>query len=531
MAPNRQPLTPLQFLERSAHVFPTQTAVVDHDRRFTYAEFFARATALAAALKVAGIKPGDRVVFLAMNGEPLLAAHFGVPLCGAVLVAINTRLSRQDVSYILNHAQATALFVDLTLLPNPTQLPSECPHLRTVVALGTEYEDFLSRGTGRELSRELEDEDALISLNYTSGTTGYLKGVMYTHRGAYLNALGNAIEVGLTSETRYLWTLPMFHCNGWCYPWSVTAVGGVHICLERPRPDDVFRLVESERITHLCAAPTVLIDLAQYASSNRVTLKIPLTVMTGGAAPAPQVIRNMEAIGATVIHLYGLTETYGPSTICQWRREWDSLPAEQRATLKARQGVGDLMTEQRVVRQDGCDVEWNGNEIGELVIRGNAVMKGYYRDELATEHAFRGGWFHTEDLAVVHPDGYVEVKDRSKDIIVSGGENISSLEVERVIYTHPAVLEVAVVPSPHERFGEVPQAFVVLKPGMELIAEALLTYCRERLAGFKCPKRIAFVPTLPKTPTGKVQKYLLRDRPTSSSHGETDGREDRVRND
>lgn len=518
MAPNHQPLTPLSFLERTARVSPSKTAVVNRDRQLTYGDFCARAKAMAAGLAAIGIEPGDRVAFLAMNSEPLLTAHFGVPLSGAVLVAINFRLSHHDVSFILNHSEATVLFVDPVLVKDLKQLRDDCPRLRTVISLNKEYEDFLATGSGQIVIAHLSDEDALISLNYTSGTTGHLKGVMYTHRGAYLNALGNAIEVELTSATRYLWTLPMFHCNGWCYPWSVTAVGGVHICLERPVPADVFRLIDSERITHLCAAPTVLIDLAHYAASNRLTLAAPLTVMTGGAAPAAQVIRNMEAIGVRIIHLYGLTETYGPSTICQWQAEWSDLPLERQTALKARQGFGDLMVEQRVVRDDGCDVEPNAQEIGEIVIRGNAVMKGYYRDPQTTENAFRGGWFHTGDLAVVHPDGYAEVKDRSKDIIISGGENISSLEVESVIYTHPAVLEVAVVPSPHERFGEVPTAFIVLKSGREVTVDALYAHCRERLPGFKCPKRIEFIEELPKTATGKIQKHVLRSRAAFSEN-------------
>ena len=509
---NHRPLTPISFLERSARVFADRTAVVDHDRHFTYREFYERARSMAAGLEATGIQPGDRVAFLALNGEPLLTAHFGVPMSGAVLVAINTRLARNEFVYILNHSEAAALIVDPALLPDFNGLREECRALRTVITLDKDYDAFLARGSHPEAAHELKDEDALISLNYTSGTSGYLKGVMYTHRGAYLNALGNAIEVELTPATRYLWTLPMFHCNGWCYPWAVTAVGGTHISLERPVPADVFRLIEKQSITQLCAAPTVLIDLAQYAASNQITLRAPLTIMTGGAPPAPQVIRNIEAIGAKVIQLYGLTETYGPSTFCQWQPQWNALTFEQQAALKARQGVGDLMAEQRVVREDMSDVESNGEEIGEIVIRGNAVMKGYYRDPEATQHAFRGGWFHTGDLAVIHPDGYVEVKDRAKDIIISGGENVSSLEVERAIYAHPAVLEVAVVSSPHERFGEVPKAFVVVKPNAAVSSDALYTHCRERLAGFKCPRRIEFVDELPKTSTGKIQKYLLRER-------------------
>ena len=509
---NHRPLTPISFLERSARVFPSKTAVVDHENRFTYREFYGRARALAAGLHNIGVKPGDRVALLAFNGEPLLAAHFGVPMSGAVLVPMNTRLGRRELLYILNHTEASALVASSSLLAALGDFRRECPALRAVVVVESDYADLLARGAERNLDSEVQDEDDLICLNYTSGTTGYLKGVMYTHRGAYLNALGNAVEMELTSTTRYLWTLPMFHCNGWCYTWAVTAVAGTHVCLEKPVPADVFRLLEKEKITNLCAAPTVLIDLAQYAVSNRVALSSPLTVVTGGAAPAPQVIRNIESIGANVIHAYGLTETYGPAVFCQWQPQWDALTFEEKAAFKARQGVADLMVEQRVVREDMTDVEANGEEVGEIVIRGNVLMKGYYLDPAGTEHAFRGGWFHTGDLAVMHSDGYVEVKDRAKDIIISGGENVSTLEVERVIYTHPAVLEVAVVSSPHDRFGEVPKAFVVLKPGASLEASALNAYCREQLAAFKCPQRIDFVEELPKTSTGKIQKYLLRER-------------------
>jgi fatty-acyl-CoA synthase len=514
---NYQPLTPITFLERSARVFPDRTAIIDGELRMTYSEFFERTRRLAASLRELDIQSGDRVAFLALNGEPLLAAHYGVPMSGGVLVAMNTRLARHEILHILRETEAKVLFVDPSLVPDAGELGAECPHLQRVI---TELRERI--GGRRPISpsgeiglrppiRSLNSEDDLISLNYTSGTTGYLKGVMYTHRGAYLNALGNAVEVELTGATRYLWTLPMFHCHGWCYTWAVTAVGGTHVCLPRPLPAEVFRLIQAEKITHLCAAPTVLIDLAQYAASNQIKLSSPLTIMTGGAAPTPQVIHDIEAVGAKVVHLYGLTETYGPSTICQWRSRWDAQPGEQRALLKARQGVADLMVEQRVVRPDMTDVNADGEEIGELVIRGNTVMKGYYRDPEATAKAFEGGWFHTRDLAVLHPDGYVEIKDRAKHIIISGGEKISTLEVERAISSHPAVLEVAVVPSPHERWGEVPKAFVVLKPQAQVSAEDLYNYCRERLAAFKCPRRIEFVNDLPKTSTGKIQKYLLKE--------------------
>jgi fatty-acyl-CoA synthase len=404
-------------------------------------------------------------------------------------------------------------FIDPSLVSNPDEFRAECPQLKVMELSdsGTHPGTIPYRGIVPGCVPELLDENDLISINYTSGTTGYLKGVMYTHRGAYLNAIGNAVEIGLTGATRYLWTLPMFHCHGWCYTWTVTAVGGTHVCLPKPLPAEVFRLVQAENITHLCAAPTVLIDLAQFAASNRIKLESPLTIMTGGAAPTPQVIHDIEAVGARVIHLYGLTETYGPSTICQWQSKWDAETVEQRALLKARQGVADLMVEQRVVRPDMTDVNADGEEIGELVIRGNALMKGYYRDPEATEKAFEGGWFHTRDLAVLHPDGYVEIKDRAKHIIISGGEKISTLEVERAISSHPAVLEVAVVPSPHDRWGEVPKAFVVLKPQTQIPADELYSHCRERLAAFKCPRRIEFVNDLPKTSTGKIQKYILKE--------------------
>jgi fatty-acyl-CoA synthase len=534
---NHQPLTPLTFLQRSARVFSDRVAVIDNDQRLTYREFSAHVAALAGGLAASDIRPGDRVAFLAPNGLALLAAHFAVPQLGAVLVPINIRLARPEVLHILGHSGARALVVDPALFAAPGSLKAELPELRIVVTLGSaedadcQYDQLIELGLRSPAVTHAIDENDLISLNYTSGTTGLPKGVMYTHRGAYLNALGNAVEIHLPSETRYLWTLPMFHCNGWCYAWAVTAVGGTHVCLPKVVPPEVFRLVEREAITHLCAAPTVLIDLAQYAESMQLKLSHPLTVITGGAAPAPQMIRHMEQLGATVVHAYGLTETYGPSTICQWRSEWNQLPFNEKAALKARQGVADLMVEQRVVREDMTDVAEDGRELGEVVLRGNAVMQGYYQDEAATEQVFRGGWFHTGDLAVMHENGYIEIQDRAKDIIISGGENVSTLEVERVIFAHPAVLEAAVVPSPHERWGQVPKAFVVLRPGAVLEAKELSAFCRDRLAGFKVPNSIQFVDRLPKTSTGKIQKYVLRSledeggrktksvgRPTSYGH-------------
>lgn len=518
---NDLPLTPLSFLERSAKVFPDRTAVIDGDTSLTYQAFHQHTQALSGGLEDLGVGRDDRVAVLALNGIPLLAAHYAIPRIGAVLVALNTRLARLEIAHILRHAGASVLIAAPELVSGALRLKAECPDLRAVVTLGEvtggdtadlTYAELIEQGARRPAPLQVTNERSLITINYTSGTTGLPKGVMYTHRGAYLNALGNAVEHGLTSETRYLWTLPMFHCNGWCYPWSVTAVGGLHVCMPKVIPSEVFRLVQQERITHLCAAPTVLIDLAQYAASAQLKLEDTLHIATGGAAPAPQVIKNMEAIGANVVHLYGLTETYGPSTFCQWHPHWDELSFEERAQLKARQGVADLMVEQRVVRPDMTDVAADGVELGELVIRGHAVMEGYYQDPEATQEAFHGGWFHTGDLAVVYPNGYVEIKDRQKDVIISGGENISTLEVERILYSHPAVLEAAVVSSPHDRWGEVPKAFVVLRPGVEVLPEDLHSHCRQYLAGFKVPKLIAFVMSLPKTSTGKIQKSVLRQQ-------------------
>jgi len=515
-AVNYQPLTPLSFLERSARVFPDRLAVIDGDNRLTYRQFQDLAQALATGIRHLGVGPGDRVAFLALNGFQLLAAHYGVPLSGGVLVALNTRLAHAEIATILRHSGATVLVCDPALLPDPGAIKLQCPDLHTVVSLTGEsdgaiaWNALVALGTQMPFHSLPVDEQGLITLNYTSGTTGDPKGVMYNHRGAYLNALGSAVEIGLTSDTKYLWTLPMFHCNGWCYTWSVTAVGGTHICLPKVVPDQVFRLAAEHQVTHLCAAPTVLIDLAAFAEREQIRLQTYLLVVTGGASPQPQVIRNMEAVGAGVIHAYGLTETYGPSTFCQWRSEWDSLPFDQQAGLKARQGVADLMVQQRVIRPDMTDVVANGAEMGELVIRGNVVMQGYYKDPEATRKAFEGGWFHTGDLAVMHPDQYVEIRDRLKDVIISGGENISTIEVERVIFTHPAVLEVSVVGVPHVRWGEVPTAFVVLRAGAALTPAELDSFCRQHLAGFKCPKFIHVVPALPKTSTGKIQKYVLR---------------------
>ncbi len=509
----RSELTPLSFLRRSATAFPDRTAVVQGDRRLTYRELERRTGALAGALVAAGIERGDRVAVLAPNSPALLEAHYGIPDAGAVLVALNVRLGAAEIAGILEHSGARLLLVD-------RELEHLAPAgIRTVVSDDTgepsdPYEQFLASGDRAGQARPLrgpEDEEDTISINYTSGTTGRPKGVMYTHRGAYLNALGQAITNGLGFGSVCLWTLPMFHCNGWCFTWAVTAIGGTHVCLRRIDPPRVWELLETERVTHFCCAPTVAISLAHDPAARR--LERPVTVTMGGAPPSPTLLERMAELNFRPRHLYGLTETYGPSTVCEWHPEWDALAPPERARLLARQGVGHVTTggQVRIVDEHGEDVPRDGETLGEVVMRGNTVMKGYFEDEQATEAAFRGGWFHSGDLAVWHPDGYVELRDRAKDIIISGGENISTIEVEQAVVKHPAVLECAVVAIPDEQWGERPKAFVTLKPGQSVGERELIDFCRERIAHFKCPAAIEFG-ELPKTSTGKIQKYVLRER-------------------
>lgn len=518
-------LTPQSFLDRSAHVFREKTAIIYGEQRVTYPEFAARVNRLASALRAWGLRKGERVAFLCPNTPPLLEAHFGVPLTGGVLVALNTRLDSESIRVILNHSEARLLFVDSELAPLIEPIWAELLHLEAIVNIvdvsaggpearlsGPDYEAFLVGGSPQPLESMLEDEQETISINYTSGTTGQPKGVMYTYRGAYLNALGEALELGLDSRSNYLWTLPMFHCNGWCFTWAVTAVGGTHVCLRKFEPTAVINLIMSERITHFCGAPTVLIMLVNDPAIKTLQLGHPLHIATAAAPPSPTILQSMEKLGAKISHLYGLTETYGPHTICEWQPQWDSLPVEQRARLKARQGVAYIhAAELRVVDENMNDVPADGQTMGEVVMRGNNVMKGYFKNPEATATAFRGGWFHSGDLGVLHPDGYLELRDRAKDIIISGGENISTIEIERAIYQHVAVLEVAVIGIPHEKWGEVPKAFVTLKAEAVLTEAELMVFCRDHLAHFKCPKAIEFGP-LPKTSTGKVQKFRLRDK-------------------
>ena len=528
---HRSFLTPLRFLQRSAAVFREKPAVVYGDRTMTYPELNARVHRLASALKQAGIGRDDRVAYLLPNIPQMLEGHFGVPLAGAILVAINTRLSPTEIRDILRHAGARLLVVDTELAHLVEPVLADLPDLETVVSVedvpgglrlpGPDYEAFLAAGSPEPVEWPLDDEDETIAIDYTSGTTGRPKGVMYTHRGAYLNALGELLETRMASDSVYLWTLPMFHCNGWCYPWATTAIGATHVCLRKLDPAEVWRLVRDEGVTHFCAAPTVLISLVNSEAAPTEPLPRRLVISTAAAPPSPTIIRQVEALGAEIVHVYGLTEVYGPYTVCEWQPHWDALPAEERARLKARQGVGYLVADDaRVVDEEMRDVPADGKTLGEVVMRGNNTMKGYFADPEATAAAFRGGWFHSGDLAVMHPDGYLELRDRKKDIIISGGENISTIEVEQTLCAHPAVLEAAVVAVPDDHWGEAPKAFVALKPGGTATEEELIAFVRGRLARFKAPKAVEFG-ELPKTSTGKVQKFALRER-------EWAGRENRI---
>ncbi|MDQ7783664.1 MAG: acyl--CoA ligase family protein [Desulfomonilaceae bacterium] len=520
---NYELLTPVSFLERTARVYPDKDAIVNGDRRHTYGEFHNRVHRLAQGLKNAGIHKGDKVAVICANTPHMLEAHFAVPLIGAVLVPVNFRLTASEVAYILNHSRSKAVFVDNEFADLVKPKIHEIPDLRFSVNIcdiddstpldGMEYEAFLAGASDEPVVCDVDDERGVISINYTSGTTGKPKGVMCHHRGAYLNALGEALEFSINYESVYLWTLPMFHCNGWCFPWTVTAVGATHVCLRRATPEEIFRLIQKENVTHMCGAPTVLITMTSFPGARDVKLKRKLSVITAAAPPAPTVIENIEDLGAEVEHVYGLTEVYGPHSICANQIAWKDLPAEERARLKARQGVPYVTAQfMEVVDPESMNpVPWDGETLGEIVMRGNNVMLGYYRQDEATEEAFKGGWFHSGDLAVVHPDGYVEIRDRAKDIIISGGENISSVEVERVIYRHPDVLEAAIIGVPHEKWGEVPKAFIVVKPGTNPSEQDIIAFCRERLARFKVPKSVEFG-DLPKTATGKVMKNELRNR-------------------
>ena len=523
-AANFAPLSPLGFLSRSAGVYPDKLAIVHGAARVTYGRFYERCRQFADALRRRGIQRGDTVAVMAPNVPALLEAHYGVPMAGAVLNALNYRLDARSIAFILSHGQAKLLIADrefspivkesLAALPEPIALVEIDDEVGGASLGGTEYEAFLAEGDPTANWSGPQDEWDPIALNYTSGTTGDPKGVVTHHRGAFLNAIGNAITFGLDRSSVYLWTLPMFHCNGWTYTWAVTAMAGTHVCLRRVDPAAIFAAIAEDQITHLCGAPIVLNILVHAPDTAKRRFDHVVEVATGGAAPPSAVIEAMERMGFRVTHLYGLTETYGPATVCAWQEEWGGLPISERAARMARQGVTYLTHErQRVVDpQTMADVPADGSTMGELILRSNTVMKGYLKNPTATEAAFEHGWFHTGDLAVRHPDGYIEIKDRSKDIIISGGENISSLEVEDTLYRHPQIMEAAVVARPDPVWGESPCAFVRLKPDAgPASAEDIIAWCRANLAHYKVPRTIVFGP-LPKTSTGKIQKFELRDR-------------------
>jgi fatty-acyl-CoA synthase len=515
-------LTPLLFLERSADVFGERTAITYQDRSLTYTEMRSEVNRVGRALQESGVRPGDRVAYLTPNLPEMLIAHFAVPLVQGVLVAINTRLSGPEIAFILDHSGASILVVDTALHPAVAPHLHDRPGLREVVTLHdphgdaydvaghTSYADFVARGDDDPIPLRVDDEERTISINYTSGTTGQPKGVMYTHRGAHLNALAEVIHSRHHTGSTYLWTLPMFHCNGWCTTWAVTAIGGRHVCLRQVDPAEIWRLVETEGITHLNGAPTVLISMANHPAAKPFAR--PFVVTTAGAPPSPTIIRQMTELGADIVHVYGLTETYGPYSICEVQDGWAEEEPNERIRLMARQGVAYIGADPlRVVDDEMNDVPRDGSTMGEVVMRGNNVMSGYHDDPEATAEAFRGGWFHSGDLAVWHPDGYIELRDRAKDIIISGGENISTIEVEQTVVSHPAVLEAAVVAMPHEHWGERPKAFVTLKEGAAASAEEIIAHVRERLAHYKAPDEVEIVDALPKTSTGKIQKFVLRE--------------------
>ena len=520
-------LSPLSFLERSARVWPGKVAVVYGTRRLTYRELAAEAQRVARALRASGVEPGDRVAYLMPNLPEMLIAHYAVPLAGAVLVAVNTRLTAEEVAYILSHSGARIMVVDAALLATAEAAAKDVEAVtELVVAEDTElapadpelsdeprlvsYSEFLARGAGEPLSWSVSDELAPIAINYTSGTTGRPKGAVYTHRGAYLNCFGEIIHSRHDENSVYLWTLPMFHCNGWCTPWSLTAIGGTHVCLREVRGDAIWEQLREHDVTHLNAAPTVVSTILNAREAG--PLARPVLITTAGAPPSPTTIAHMERMGFRVVHVYGLTETYGPISYCQSQPQWAGLPSQERSVLQARQGVSMIQAEGlRVVDAEMADVPADGTTMGEITMRGNNVMAGYYRDPDATADAFRGGWFHSGDLGVMHPDGYIELRDRIKDIVISGGENISTVEVEQALMSHPAVLDVAVVGVPDDRWGERPKAFVVLRVGQSATPEELITYVRTKIARYKAPRDIDIVVELPKTSTGKIQKFVLRD--------------------
>ena len=521
---NFAPLSPLTFLERAASVYPDRVSVIHGRKRHTWKETYARCRRLASALTRRGIGPGDTVAVMAANTPEIYEASFGVPMLGAVLNTLNVRLDGTAIAFCLDHGEAKVLLTD-TEFANVIKeaLPQIGRKLLVVDIADSEaeagerlgeidYESFLAGGDPDFAWAMPDDEWDAISLNYTSGTTGNPKGVVYHHRGAYLNALSNIVGWNMGHHPVYLWTLPMFHCNGWCYPWSLAAVGGTSVCLRRVSAANIYAAIAEHKVTHFCGAPIVLNYVVNAAESEKRPLPHTVQVMTAAAPPPAPTLADMQRAGFNVTHVYGLTETYGPAVICSWHPEWNDLPIEQQAELKSRQGVRYHALDGLAVMDPNTmtPVPADGKTIGEVMFRGNIVMKGYLKNPQASTEAFKGDWFHSGDLGVLHPDGYIQLKDRSKDIIISGGENISSIEVEGAIAAHPAVLFAAVVAKPDDKWGETPCAFVELKPGKTASADEIIAFCRERLAKFKCPRHVVFGP-LPKTSTGKIQKFKLRE--------------------
>ena len=532
---NFESLSPLLFLERTASVFPQKLATVYGAHRRTYEQVYNRAKQLASALTQMGIGKGDTVSVLAPNLPEVFEAHFGIPMAKAVLNMINTRVDADTIAFTLQHAETKVLFVDSEFLElvhsaldklddtvtQPFLIIIKDATIKSNVKVDemiaasdgkvTEYETFLTTGDASFAWQHPDDEWDAISLNYTSGTTGNPKGVVYHHRGAYLNAINNVVTWELPQQFVYLWTLPMFHCNGWCFPWTVAAKGGVNVCLRAIDTAVIFEQIRTEKVTHFCAAPIVLNMLNNADESEKHGLEHQIKVMTAGSSPPASVIKGMEDLHIEVTHTYGLTETYGPSVVCAWDNDWNALDISQRAKLKSRQGVRTSMLEGLAILDPVTmqPVPHDGETMGEVMIRGNIVMKGYLKNLNETDKSFKSGWFHSGDLGVCHPNGYIELKDRSKDIIISGGENISSIEIEGVLYQHPDVLEAAVIAKPDEKWGEVPLAFVKLVNNSSLTEAEMIAFCRSRMASFKAPKEIRFS-EIPKTSTGKIQKFELR---------------------